>query len=123
MIYEGRPLARLPEWRDDLGIWQEYRKQMEAFYDDHFGFREPLIAFDLMIKRALFAETDPNVLPGREGWLYLKRDCNIDAINDFIGVTKFSRRQLKDIQVRLENRRDWLAGQGIKYLRPLKKAV
>jgi hypothetical protein len=113
---EGRILASFPERTDDLSRWHEYLLQVETYYGDHFGFREPLIAFDLMIKRVLFAEMGPNVLPGREGWLYLKRDCNIDTLNDCLGVTRFSPAQLKGRQARLEERRDRLAAQGIKYL-------
>ena len=113
---EGRILAGFPERTDDPNRWQEYLLQVERYYGDHFGFREPLIAFDLMIKRVLFAEMGPNVLPGREGWLYLTRDCNIDTLNDCLGVTRFSPAQLKVRQASLEERRDRLAAQGIKYL-------
>ncbi len=117
LLDEGRILAGFPEWKDDLSLWHEYLMQMETYYNDHLGFREPLIAFDLTIKRAFFAEMGPDVLRGREGWLFLKRDCNIDTMNDHLGLTRFSRAQLKTRQVpALEERRDWLAAQGIKYL-------
>jgi hypothetical protein len=113
---EGRSLARVPEWKDDPSLWQEYRQQLETYYGDHFGCREPWIAFDLLVKRSWLSEMGPNVLAGRGGWFYLQRDGGIDAISDCLGVTHFTLGRLKELQGRLEERRDWLAARGIKYV-------
>jgi hypothetical protein len=54
LIDENRPPAAFPEWRDDPHIWEEYREQWETFFDDHFGFRNWLIAAELKLKHVCF---------------------------------------------------------------------
>jgi hypothetical protein len=112
-IDEYRPLAAFPILSAE-SVLQDYGKNLEKYYDDHFGCRELFIAFDLMAKRALSStDTAPNVLAGNDGWLYYSGD---NMVNNYLGISKLSLRRLKIWQVTLEERRDWLAARGIKYL-------
>jgi len=117
LINENRRFATLPAISDDPAVWHDYCHQLETYYDDHFGFRQSLIALNLMIQHMLFsAELGPDVLRGRDGWLYLKRDRTIDLLDDHLGLVRFNERELKDFQTRLEERHDWLAARRIQYL-------
>jgi hypothetical protein len=112
-IDEYRSLAAFPNLSDESAL-RDYGKYFEKYYDDHFGCRETFIAFDLMAKRALSStEIAPYVLAGNDGWLYYLGD---NMINNHLGISKLTLRRLKIWQATLEQRRDWLAARGIKYL-------
>jgi len=116
-INEYRHLAKFPRLRYDPDVWDFYFNNVETYFEDNFSLRESLIAFGLASKRLWFpAELGPNVLLGRDGWLYLKRDRKADLVDDCLGLAKISESELKDAQSRLESQRDWLAARGIKYL-------
>jgi alginate O-acetyltransferase complex protein AlgJ len=115
-IDEHRLLAGFPE----IGIGtsasslQNYFRQIENYFNDHFGCRQPLILCHLAIKHILSpTEMGPKVLAGRAGWLYYLAE---DMVDNHLGTTRFTIQQLKAWQFFLEKRRDWLAAQGIKYL-------
>ena len=115
-IDEHRLLAGFPE----IGIGtsasalQNYFRQLENYFNDHFGCRQSLILCHLAIEHCLSqTEMGPKVLAGRDGWLYYLAESMID---NRLGNTRFTLPQLTAWQVLLEKRRDWLAAQGIKYL-------
>jgi hypothetical protein len=112
-IDEHRRFADFPGFSSDASLLQLYGKDLENYYDDHFGCRELLIACNLMIDRALFREVGGKVLVGHDGWLYFLGE---NMINNFLGNTKLPPGRLKDQQDKLEKRRDLLAARGIKYL-------
>jgi hypothetical protein len=53
------------------------------------------------------------VVVGRNGWLYWGE---LQMVDHFLGLARFSPPQLESWRLLLERRRDWLARQGIQYL-------
>ena len=106
-IDEYRNLAALPR------LDSETAKNLEQYYNDHFGGREYLIACRLSIERKLFPEQADGILTGQDGWLYALEE---NMLNNFLGVSTLTHRQLQAWQAELENRRDKLAAKRVKYL-------
>jgi alginate O-acetyltransferase complex protein AlgJ len=112
-IDEHRHFADFPGFSSDLFFLQLYGKDLEKYYDDHFKGRELLIACRLKIERVLFPEVGAGPIIGRDGWFFQPGKITVD---NFLGNTKLPLRRLKAQQVKLEEHRDLLAAQGIKYL-------
>src|SRR5271154_6088594 len=68
---ENRNLARFPTFNHTVGGMRDFVAGLESYYNDHFGFRHQLIAWNNLWKFVLFDEsTLPDVVSGGEGWLY-----------------------------------------------------
>jgi len=86
----------------------------DAYFNDHFGFRKKLIRWFQNWKLGLFHDrTVYNVITGRHGWLFTS---DLQMVEHYLGLVKFTPVELKSWQTLLERRRDWLARRGIKYL-------
>lgn len=120
---EQRRLAEFPELRPDKSI-KEYPKLFEAWFNDHFGMRDFLIAWNNRIHMDVFrVSTSPMMIIGKEGWLYYTGE---DEIKDHRGATPFSGAELLRILENLEERRVWLESRGISYalvIAPNKESV
>ena len=87
---------------------------LEAYFNDHFGFRKKLIRFFQKWKSGLFHDESVNKsIAGPNHWLF---SGEMQMVGHFLGTEKFSTSQLQSWQKLLENRRDWLAARGIKFL-------
>jgi hypothetical protein len=106
------PKPRLTR-RDVAGV-QNYLAAAEIYFNDHFGFRKRLIRWFQQWKARLYHDLSVHkVVPGRDGWLFTGE---LQMIEHYLGLAKFTPAQLKSWQTLLEKRRDWLAQRGIKYL-------
>jgi len=112
---ENRLPAPFPEWpRARPGDAQKFLGGLESYFNDHFGFRKKLIRWFQNWKIGLFHDrTVYNVITGRNGWLFTS---DLQMVEHYLGMTKFTPAQLKSWQTLLEKRRDWLAQRGIQYL-------
>ena len=87
---------------------------MEAYFNDHFGFRKRLVRWNNRWKGQLFHDSGSrSVLAGRDGWLFF---CGDRMIQNYTGEAVFSEQDLTNWRRLLEMRRDWLQARGIKYL-------
>jgi hypothetical protein len=112
---ENRLPAPFPKWpAAGLGETQKYISGLENYFSDHFGFRKKLIRWFQNWKISLFRDRSVyNVITGRNGWLFTS---DLQMVEHFLGLKKFTPAELKSWQALLEKRRDWLAARGIKYL-------
>lgn len=110
---------RLPARRPQLAAWnfssgQQFIAGTEAYYNDHFGFRKRLIRWSQQWKQQWYQDqNDFNVVVGKHGWRFTSQ---LQMIEHFLGMAKFSTAQMQAWQKLLEKRRDWLAARGIKFL-------
>lgn len=108
---ENRRMAEFPEFESlPLAVWPG---KIEAYYKDHFGFRNTFIRRQRKMMEEVFGRTSDRALEGLNGWLYLKDNGNI---SDFIGLRKLSDEQMEELRVSFEGRQRWLAQQGVRYL-------
>src|SRR4051812_36199372 len=68
---ENRAPAIFPAFNLSLGGVRSYLTGLESYYNDHFGFRKQLVRWDHRWKHNWFKESSlPDVIIGREGWLF-----------------------------------------------------
>lgn len=94
-----------------LKVLKQYPAEFEAYYNDNFGFRSDLLRLAAVVKvKLLGVSAARTVLIGKSGWLYLK-----DAYT-YLGTTNLTSYDLENWQNKFEERRNWLAQRGIRYL-------
>jgi len=111
---ENRFLTEFPSLEANGSSWQSFPARMERYYDDRFGFRDELISRYALLKIELFgvSPTDTLVI-GKEGWFFFG---DADDIAHYRGVGALTVEELETWRAVVEERRDWLAQQGIAYL-------
>lgn len=110
---ENRAPARFPVWGPGPQGLRQYLAGLEAYFNDHFGFRKLFIRAHGYFQRKVFRQGSPDVLIGRDQWLFYVGNRAVDY---HLGTELLSVKQLRKWQELLEKRRDWLAQRGIKYL-------
>jgi alginate O-acetyltransferase complex protein AlgJ len=108
---EKRTLASRPGLPGDLAGFESFPGRFDAWFDDHFGFRGPLVrTYHRLMGRLLRGHND-RVIVGRDGWLFYRL-----ATTAHEDAGPFSLGELLHWQEALENRHAWLAAQGIPLL-------
>lgn len=103
-----------PKWSEPEVSPKAYLAGLEAWFNDHFGFRKRLIRLHSKWKRDIFKDSSlADVIVGRDGWLFYGGGRMID---NHRGTSLLSTNDLRAWQELLEARRDWLARRGIRYL-------
>ena len=111
---EKRKLASMPGLSLNRESLEKFPSEFEAYYNDHFGFRRTHLLFNNYIKAKMLKSSPVSkVLIGEDNWLYVTR---LHQIEDFQGLRKPEPIQLEAWKVHFQNKRDWLAKHGIKYL-------
>src|SRR5262249_19364446 len=78
-ISENRLLAERPAWPSDCETLAAFPARFEAYFNDHFGFRDTLIRWhNYAMVRWLGTSPSPQVVVGRQGWLYFAGEHSID---------------------------------------------
>jgi hypothetical protein len=89
-------------------------RQMQAYLDDHFGFRGLLVRWNArFITRHLAVSPSPKVVLGKEGWLYYADE---HAMDDYRCLQPFTEAELQGWTAVLERRQQWLQRRGAHYL-------
>ena len=113
-LNEKRALARFPAMQPGLSGLRSFVSGVEAFYNDHFGFRKRLVYWGQRWRHAWFKESPlPTVMVGQNGWLFYSDD---QTIEDIRATALFEPKELQAWKSLLECCRDWLAQRGIRYV-------
>ncbi|MCP4157897.1 MAG: hypothetical protein GY757_59860, partial [bacterium] len=93
-------------------------RRYTAYYNDNFIFRDTLVHSHLLFKfRCFGVSAVPKVIIGKEGWLFMgKENKTPGSAGYFSSIQPFTRLQLEQWRVALEERQKWLANRGIFYL-------
>lgn len=87
---------------------------LESSFNENFGLRRTLIRADNRLRLAIFGESPVRgVVLGRAPWLFYADEW---AMEDFENRLPYSEADLEDIRRILEERREWLAARGIRFL-------
>ncbi len=127
---EQRAAVPFPKWSWRFRDLIVYPRQFEAWFRDHFGFRQTLIDLNSRISYFVF-HTSPSakVLLGRDGWLFYNGDKQAgdsNPVDDSRGATRLPPRQLEWIRWMIQDQLEWLAARGIRYhfiVIPSKEAI
>jgi len=117
---EQRTLASWPEMQFSIDGISRLPKQLEAWFDDHFGLRSRLVRFHDVLEYRLLGSSR-RVLVGDQGWLFLERGIRTDVemipiVRDLCGEVPFSRQQLDHWVTSLERNQRRLEDRGITYV-------
>ncbi|MEM7581929.1 MAG: hypothetical protein AAF560_00995 [Acidobacteriota bacterium] len=108
---------RVPEAWPEMS-WENLRqlpKQLESYYDDHFGFRNTLIRFNNRLRLVTGSNLhDTPVIVGKEDWVYINAGGGL--LDDRRAVRPYTDLELEEYGEKLVQRRDLLAAMGIPYL-------
>jgi len=133
MIIDNRLPAPRPQLAANLEALRSLPTRFEAYFDDRFGFRRPLIRWNNLATVVWLGGSpearsrssgqgdgglrfDPlshRIVHGQGSWFYHFGD---GTMRDHRGLDPFSPAELLHWQQVLEQRRDWLAARGIEYL-------
>ncbi len=111
---EKRQLAVFPKVNQLAFSLTDFSKKFESYWNDHFGLRENIIAFNSNIQQKIFKKSPvKTVIQGKNGWLFF----NIPSIvSDYLGISLPSSETLSYWLQTIENREKWLKKHNIHYL-------
>ena len=112
---EKRLPAQFPRFNSGFAGLKKYVGGLEAYFNDHFGFRSQLIHWHARWQLEFFNIGRTDVMIGKEGYLYFD-EVGMHMIEHYQGTLQFSPQELAALQQLHEYRRDWLAQRGIQYL-------
>lgn len=109
---EKRRLARFPDWSWDSVAMNAFPAGFEKYFNDAFGLRPTLTYWHHLASFRLFGKSPTDtVVVGKENWLFL--DHSMQMYRRDLSFTD----EEVALQARLlQQRHDWLAWRGIKYL-------
>jgi hypothetical protein len=97
-----------------IGTWPP---AFEAAIADRFGGRDALIALHHFAKTVIFGVSPvPNVLIGRDGWLFFLGEDGKSIDRDYRGVIPYAPDEPMRVAAELKRRHDYLAARGIAYV-------
>ena len=74
---EQRNLAAAPAMPHSAAAAIALPREIDAYLRDHFGLRAALIHLHAVLTHQLLRSGNKNVLPGRDGWMFLRSDDTI----------------------------------------------
>jgi hypothetical protein len=111
---EQRTPADRPKLQWKFPALLRYPGSFDLYAKSNFGFRSTLVRqFGRIRSRVPGLIVGNKVLVGKDGWYFIAEDRTLD---DFLGIIRLSPSKLDQIKSVLEERREWLAMFGIKYL-------
>lgn len=113
-VSEYRLMAQFPKFEPSFQGVLDYPKGFEAWWQDHFGYRSTLVHyFSLMRSRIPGFRVGNTVIAGKDGWFYT---IDEETIEDYRGKFILTEEELELARAVLEERRDWLAEFGVRYI-------
>jgi hypothetical protein len=110
----GRAPVESDPWLARVEKMLHFSAAFEKFYNGYFPLRDRLIQLDYDIRFNILHEVVfNNVLVGKQGWLYLTDEDNLDYYQH---ASPFSQGQLAHIQQKLDQVKATLAAQGIDFV-------
>jgi hypothetical protein len=89
---ENRALAPIPVLTVNSAGLRQFTSGWDAYYRDHFGFRNLLVRWESRLNRHLFhGSAHTSVGVGQQGWLFFFGDYVLD---NYLGVKRFSEADL-----------------------------
>lgn len=111
---ENRELAPWPRAGWDADALRAWPGAAARYFEDHFALRARLVRWQAAVRfEWLGVSPSPDVLVGRDGWLFYAADGGLD---DFASAEPFSHEDLEAWRQTLQHTFDWLRGQGVAYL-------
>ncbi len=112
--FEKRRLAQFPELHFTQQSLLKFPRQFEEYFNDHLGGRDTFISLHNTFNfRVLKKSPITSATVGESEWLFFNAD---GELLDFMGLLQKDFSTLEGYRHVLEDRRDWLAKFGVRYL-------
>jgi alginate O-acetyltransferase complex protein AlgJ len=119
-VSENRAVAAPPGWPRSREAWLAFPRSFDAWVDDHFGFRNRLLRWSQLLKVRWFrVSPTPNVILGKQGWLFLGGDVyerGFRVVEEHRGLDPYSPADLAAAHRIFRERALWSATHGMRYL-------
>jgi hypothetical protein len=116
-LFENRPPAAWPALATATASWTDFTRGFERAFADHFGGRNALIRVDHVVKAGVFGVSPvPNVMIGRDGWLFFLGEDGNSLKRHYRGVEPFPDDLVHAVAQELAHRQTALNARGIAYL-------
>lgn len=116
-LQEKRQLAKFPKFIPTIAKLPEWTKAADAYVQDHFLFRDKLIAGNAFLRLWLFNTNKSQnwiVLPGKDGWLFYLGDW---AMHNYLRIPSAEDKEtVRAWERTLVFRQQLMAGKGAEYL-------
>ena len=111
---ENRELAPLPARPRSWADVRAFPGAATRYFEDHFGLRARLVRWQALLRlRVLGVSASPDVIVGRDGWMFYAGD---GAAKDIASAVPFTRDELEAWRTMLEHTQDWMEARGIAYV-------
>jgi alginate O-acetyltransferase complex protein AlgJ len=111
---ENREPAPLPVWPHDIHTLAAWPEAFTRYFADHFAFRSQLVRWQALFRvRVLGSSPNPDVVIGKDGWLFYGAD---GAVEDYSGTRPFTEVELRAWRDTLQHTQDWLQERSITYV-------
>lgn len=113
-LAEKRSLTKIPVITMEKKSLQEFPQKFEAYFNDHFGFRDKLIHIH-NYATFFFLNRSPMdaAIMGKQHWLFYTRNKTLE---NHRGLLPFNQQELDNWRRTLGEREKYLASNGVKYL-------
>ena len=110
---ENRRLSEFPSaTAKDGGLNLDFFKEFDTWFNEHFAFRNELVAADGMIQGTIFkTSAEEQVIYGTDDWLYYS-----STLGNYQGTNCMDERERFNLQHNLEIVSDWAKEKGVELL-------
>ena len=111
---ENRNPAPPPAFPVDVASLEAWPNAFTRHFADAFAFRSTLVRWQAALRvKALRSSTSPEVILGRDGWLFYGHSV---ATDDFAGAKALTPAELEAWRLTLQHTHDWLASRGVAFV-------
>ncbi len=105
---ENKTLAQMPQLVEEKTINYKYLSDLEAYFSDHFAYRQELVTADAVLMSRVFHQSSENLaIVGTDGWLYLRT-----TLDDYQGTNRMSDRGIRNVATVISLMQEYVEGMG-----------
>lgn len=109
---ENKQLAKLPLIKNEDGFNHNFFPELGVYFEDHFAFRQQLVAVDSVIQSKVFKVSNmDSVVTGGDGWLYYA-----SSMDDYLGKNTLSDKGIENAANNLSLLQQYVTSQGSRFL-------
>lgn len=109
---ENKELAVSPELISDGTLNIHFLADLEAYFSDHFAYRQELVTANAVIMGQVFAQSSEELaIVGKDDWLYLKV-----TLDDYQGTNRMSERGIHNVATIIRLMQEYVETQGKQFV-------
>ena len=110
-LVEQRQPSPRPGWPRDTAQIRQVPNQLDAYFDDHFGFRSRLLSLNSSLLFSVGVSGSDRVMIGKDNWLFLRNRHHV--VEEYRGLIDPGEREIDSWIQQMKQRQDWLGQRGV----------